>query len=349
MATGSWPTLADVLSRIDGARKQMYIAEYLSQALAITEDMPMKEGTEIFGHEFAYRTSMPAGNWRQLNQGVGYSKSTTGKARVGMGSLEGYSQIDRMLAEANPAGIQAFRETEDVAFIEGMGQTWEETIFYGNANTNPAAFNGLSVLYNTTTQTTAQNAVNVINGGGVGVSNASIWLVAWGMRTAYAVYPRGSAAGLQAVDKGDVTPAYDSAGNRYEAYTTWFRQQGGLAVEDWRNVVRIANLDVTTAGLAGPSAPDLFLLLSQAVMLPPALGKGVSGIMKTDAPTDAVPSVRPAIYVNRTLRFWMDAQAMRNRTVLQTINDAAGKVQDYFRGVPVRISDRLLITESAVS
>lgn len=349
MATGSWPTLSDVLSRIDGAKKQMFIAEMLSQSLAITEDMPLKEGTEIFGHEFAYRTSMPAGNWRQLNQGVGYSKSTTGKARVGMGSLEGYSQIDRMLAEANPAGIQAFRETEDVAFIEGMGQTWEETIFYGNQTTNPAAFNGLSVLYNTLTQTTAQNAVNVLNGGGVGSSNASMWLCAWGMRTAYGVYPRNSAAGLQSMDKADTVPAYDSAGNRYEAFTTWFRQQGGLAVEDWRNVVRLANLDVTNAGLAGPNAPDLFLLLSQMVMLPPALGKGVSGIMRTDAPNDAVPSVRPAIYCNRTVRFWLDAQGMRNRTVLQTINDAAGRVQDVFRGIPIRISDRLLITETAVS
>lgn len=347
--TGSWPTLADVVSRLDGAKKQMYIAEMLSQALAVTEDMPLKEGTEIFGHEFGYRTSMPAGNWRQLNQGVGYSKSTTGKARVGMGSLEGYSQIDRMLAEANPAGVQAFRETEDVAFIEGMGQTWEETVWYGNATTNPASFNGFSVLYNTLSQTTAQNAVNVINGGGVGSSNASIWLAAWGMRTVYGVYPRNSRAGLSHEDKGDVVPAYDSAGNRFEAYTSWFRHQGGMAIEDWRNVARICNLDVTTAGLAGPSAPDLFLLLSQLVMLPPALGKGVSGIMRTDAPTDAVPSIRPALYCNRTIRFWLDAQGMRNRTVLQTINDAAGRVQDTFRGIPIRISDRLLISETAVA
>lgn len=349
MATGAWPTLADVTSRIDGAGKQMYIAEMLSQSTALVEDMPLKEGTEIFGHEFSYRTSLPAGNFRQLNQGVGYSKSTTGKARLGMGSLEGYSQIDRMLAEANPSGIEAFRTTEDVAFIEGMGQTWEQTLWYGNTNTNPAAFLGMSLFYNTLTQATAQNAVNVINGGGVGSSNASLWLIAWGERTVYGTYPRNSKAGLVSEDKADTVPAYDNVGNRYEAYTTYFRQQGNIVPEDWRNAVRIANLDTTSAGLAGASAPDLFLLLSQAVMLPPALGKGVSGIMKTDSPTDPTPSVRPVIYANRTIRFWMDAQGMRDRNVLLTINDAAGRPQDVFRGVPVKISDRLLITESAVS
>src|SRR6185369_17235489 len=105
--------MPDVLSRIDGAGKQMYIAEMLSQSIVTAQDMPYKQGTEIFGHTYSYRTSIPAGNWRQLNQGVGYSKSTTGKASVGMASLEGYSQVDRMLAEANPDGIDAFRTSEE--------------------------------------------------------------------------------------------------------------------------------------------------------------------------------------------------------------------------------------------
>lgn len=349
MPTGAWPTLADVTSRIDGAGKQMYIAEMLSQSIIMQEDMAYKQGTEIFGHEYAYRTSIPAGNWRQLNQGVGYSKSTTGKARVGMGSLEGYSQVDRLLAEANPDGISAFRESEEIAFIEGMGQTWEETVWYGNTNTNPAEFIGLSVYYNTRNTTLAQNAQNVINGGGVGANNASMWLVCHGERTFYGLYPRGSKAGLVSEDKADTVPAYDSIGNRYEAFTTWFRQMGSIAVEDWRQVVRIANLDVTAAGLAGPDAADLFVFMSQAVMLPPALGKSISGITRTDAPTDPTPSVRPVWYTNRTVRFWMDVQGMRDRNVLLTLNDAAGKPQDVFRGVPVKVSDRLLITEDAVT
>lgn len=348
MPTGSWPTLTDVLSRIDSAGKQIYIAELLSQMIPLMQDMPQRQGTEIMGHEYSYRTSMPAGNFRQLNQGVGYSKSTTGKARVGMASLEGYSQVDRLLAESNPDGVAAFRTSEEISFIEGFGQTWEQTAWYGNTNVDPAQFIGLSVYYNTRTQTSAQNAQNVLNGGGVGSSNASLWLVGWGERTVYGTYPRGSKAGLTTEDKADTTPAYDNVGNRFEAYTTWFRQMGSIAVEDWRQVVRIANLDVTTAGLAGASGPDLFLLMSQAVLAPPSLGQGVAGLGPTDSPTDPMPSVMPKFYCNRTIRFWMDAQGMRNRNVLLTVNDAAGKPQDVFRGIPVRVSDRLITSEAAV-
>lgn len=341
--------MPDVLSRIDSAGKQMYIAEMLSQAIVTAQDMPYKQGTEIFGHTYAYRTSIPAGNWRQLNQGVGYSKSTTGKASVGMASLEGYSQVDRMLAEANPDGIDAFRTSEEVSFIEGFGQTWEETLWYGNTNANPAEFIGLSIYYNTGDQSLAQNAQNVIDGLGTGSDNASMWLVGWGERSCYGAYPRGSKAGLVSEDKADTVPAYDNLGNRYEAFTTWFRQQGTIAVEDWREVVRIANLDVTASGLAGPDAADLFLLMSQAIMLPPAAGQGLSGISMTDAPNNATPSTRYVWYMNRTLAFWLTAQSIRDRNVLLDPDASAGRPWTSWRGLPIKISDRLLQTEEAVT
>ncbi|MEO6783455.1 MAG: major capsid protein, partial [Bradyrhizobium sp.] len=121
MATGQWPTLLDMLGRMDGAGKQVAIAEMLSQANELYDDMPHVEANEIGGHEFVFRTSIPAGAWRQYNQGVPYSKSTTAKSRVGLGSLEDYSQVDRMLAE-DSGDISRFRESEDVAFLEGMSQ-----------------------------------------------------------------------------------------------------------------------------------------------------------------------------------------------------------------------------------
>jgi len=182
MATGSWPTLADLTSRMDGAGKQAYIAEMLSQSIVTAEDMPMVEANEIGGHEFVFRTSIPAGSWRQYNMGVPYSKSTTAKARVGLGSLEDYSQVDRMLAE-DSGDVDEFRKNEDVAFLEGMGQTMEQTVWYGNAAANPAEFMGFAPFYNTVNASSAANAANVIDGGGTGSDNASIWLICWGTRT----------------------------------------------------------------------------------------------------------------------------------------------------------------------
>lgn len=345
MATGAWPNLADLTSRTTSWGKQAAIAEMMSQSISFVRDLPLKEGSEMGGHEFVFRTSIPTGSWRSYNMGVGYSKSTTGKARVGIGSLEGYSQVDRMLAE-DSGDIETFRYNEDIAFIEGMGQTMEQTAWYGNTSQTPAEFMGLSPFYNTIAG--AQNGANVIDGGGTGASNASLWLLGMGLRTIYGVYPRSSKAGLDQVDKGDVVPGFDSLGNRFEAFTCWFRQQLAVVPEDWRFGVRIANIDVTTAGLAGPNALDLFLAMNNAYMLPPAMDSQTSGITQTDAPSDPVPSTRFVWYCNRTVRFWMDAQGMRNRNVLLTINDAAGKPQDIIRGIPVRVSDRLLSTESRV-
>jgi hypothetical protein len=348
MATGSWPTLADVASRTDPSGDMHVIAEMLSQSIALTKDLYVMESSEMFGHEFAFRSSIPGGYWRSINSGVPYSKSTTGKSRIGLGTLEDYSQVDRLLAEGS-GNIERFRETEDVAFLEGMGQTIEQTAWYGNTTVNPAQFMGLAAFYNTVSTANAQNAQNVIDGGGTGNSNASIWLVCHGARTFHGIYPRGTKAGLVMEDKSDTVPGFDSLGNRFEAYTTWFRQMIGVVPIDWRYTARIANIDVTNAGLAGPNALDIFATLAEMVFLPPDLSRESSGITETDAPDEPAPGKRPVLYCNRTVRHWMDVQAMRDRNVLLRIEDYAGRPVDGFRDIPVRVSDQLLTTENRVT
>lgn len=347
MATGQWLNLLDVASRTDPMGKQAYIAEMMSQANEFLEYMPWIESNEMGGHEFVFRTSIPAGAWRQYNQGVPYSKSTTAKSRVGVGSLEDYSQVDKMLAE-DSNDIQGFRKNEDVAFLEGMGQTIIQTFWYGNTSATPAEFMGFSTFYNTVSTGTAANAANVIDGGGTGNSNLSIWLICFGERTIFGLYPRGSKAGLDMVDKGDTVPGFDSVGNRFEAYTSWFRHQAGLCPQDWRYAARIANLDTTSAGLAGPNAPDIFALLAEAAYLPPTLGRKSSGITMTDAPNDPSPGIRPVIFTNRTGRHWMDVQSIRDRNVLLRPDESAGVVNETWRGIPIAVVDQLLTTEARV-
>ena len=348
MGTGSWPTLSDVASRVDPSGDMHQIAEMLSQSIALTKDLYMVASSEMFGHEFAFRTSIPAGSWRQINQGVPYSKSTTAKSRIGLGTLEDYSQVDRLLAEGS-GDIVGFRESEDVAFLEGMGQTIEQTAWYGNTAVNPAQFMGLSTFYNTVNTATAQNGANVIDGAGTGNSNASIWLLCHGARTFTGLYPRNTKAGLSMEDKSDTTPAFDSLGNRFEAYTSWFRQMIAVLPVDWRYSARIANLDVTNAGLAGPNAYDIFAGLRQLMLLPPTLTATTSGITVSDAPGEPAPGIRPVIYSNRTVRHWADVQAMRDRNVLLTVDDYAGKTTMGVNGIPWKVSDQLLTTENRVT
>jgi hypothetical protein len=336
----------DLSNRVDPDGKIPVIAEMLSQCNEMTEDLPVVMANEMTGHEFVYRTSIPAGAWFGYNQGVPYGKSTTAKARVGIGMLRDYSQVDRTLAE-HSGDAEKFRESEDVAFLEGMSQTIAQTFVYGNTTVTPAEFMGLAPFYNTVNTASAQNAANVVDGGGTGSSNTSMWLIGWGPETIFGLAPRGSKAGLYMEDKGTVTPGFDAVGNRFEAYTSMFEQQTGLCPKDWRWGVRLANLDVTAAGLAGPSAPDLFALLDQMLLLMPKLTAGTSGITKSDAPNDT-GNVRPVIYGDRTLRHWLNVQSMRNRNVLLRLQDYDGKPVDTYRGIPIKTCDQILNTESRV-
>lgn len=348
MPTGQWPTLIDVAAREGPDGKPIFLAEMLSQNNEILDDLPFVEANEKTGHEFAFRDSIPAGSWRSYNMGVGYSKTTAGKDRIGIGTLAAYSQVDRDLAE-DSGDVAGFRESEDVGFMEGLSQTWTSTLIYGNTVANAAQFMGLAPFYNSLSTSTARNAANVIDGGGTGSSNTSIWLIGWSEGTIYCVYPRQGQAGLLHEDKGDTVPGYDSLGNRFEAYTSYYRWRGGLVPQDWRNAVRIANLDTTAAGLAGPAAPDIFNMMAQAMYLPPALGKRQSGISTTDAPRDRSVGVRAVFYADRTARHWMDVQSRRGANVMLNSMDYAGNPVETYRGIPVRNVDQILDTEARVT
>lgn len=343
-------TLADWGRRVDPDGTIADVAEILSQCNEIYDDMLWREGNLPDGHQTTVRTGLPEGTWRRLYQGVAYTKSTTAQVREGIGELVAYSQIDRTLAQLN-GDLAAFRMSEDNAHIEGLSQQMATVLFYGNSSINPSQFTGLSPRYNTTSASTAQNATNVLSAGGTGSSNTSIWLVGWGERTVYGLFPKGSKAGLVFEDKGDTVPGYDASGARYEAYTSYFRWQGGLCLEDWRYVVRIPNIDTTSAagGLASSTPPDLFALMSKAVVRLPTMSRRVSGIVKTDAPNEVAPGISPAFYVNRTTRQYLDIQAIRDKNVLLSPTEYAGGPVLEFRGVPIRVCDALVNTETTVS
>jgi len=141
---------------------------------------------------------------------------------------------------------------------------------------------------------------------------------------------------------------YDSSGNRFEGYTSYFAWKCGLAVKDWRYNVRICNVDTTTAGLLGTTPPDLFVLMSRAVVKLPTATRRLSGITESDAPGDPVPGIMPAWYVNRTGREFMDIQAIRDKNVLLSSKDYAGEPVMTFRDVPIRVSDSLTNAETRV-
>jgi hypothetical protein len=324
------------------------IAELLSQCNEVFKDMLWRESNLPTGHKSTVRTGLPTGTWRALYGGVAYTKSTTAQITDGVGMLSAYSQIDKNLAELD-GQVAALRMSEDNAHLEGLSQQMATALFYGNSSVNPTQFTGLSPRYNTVSTTTAQNAKNCIDAGGTGSSNASIWLCGWGDETVFGIFPKGSRAGLVFEDRGDVVPGYDSNSNPFPAYTSYFEWKAGLVLKDWRYVCRICNIDTTSAGLGGASPPDLFAMMSKSVVRLPTMSKRVSGITETDAPDEPAPGIAPAFYCNRSVREYLDIQAIRDKNVLLKPTEYAGEPVIEFRAAPIRVVDALTITESRIT
>ena len=348
MSTNIYPNLVDWARRADPDGSIAIIAEMLSQCNEIMKDMIWQEGNLPLGHKTTVRVGLPQGVWRAANQGVPSSKSLTAQFQDSIGELVDYSIVDKSIAQLN-GNVAKFRYSEDMAHVEGLSQQVASALIYSNEATTPTAFTGLAPRYNTVSTSTAKNAVNVLDAGGTASANLSIWLVGWGDHTTFGIFPKGSQAGLVYEDKGDVVPAYDSNGNRFEAYTSMFQFKLGLCVKDWRYNVRIANVDTTTAGLQGATPPDLFALMSRAVVRLPTASRRLSGITESDAPGDPVPGISPAWYVNRTGREYMDIQAIRDRNVLLSSKDYAGDPVVMFRDVPIRVVDALTNTEARIT
>ena len=341
-------TYADWAKRLDPDGKIDTIINILSQTNEILEDMLVVEGNLPTGHQTTIRTGLPSATWRLLNQGVQPTKSTTAQYTDSCGMLETYSDIDIALAELN-GNTSEFRLSEDLAFLEGMNQQMSSAYFYSNALNTPQQIMGLAPRFSTVNANNAQSANNVIDAGGTGSTNTSIWFVVWGPNTAHGIFPKGQIAGLQHRDLGEQT-LYTTVGSgqtQLQVYRTHYKWMSGLTVRDWRYIVRICNIDVTQL-LTGNAANLINALIRAAHRLPTAPIE-LSSEQKTDAPDGGQMNMgRTVIYCNRVIRTFLDIQAVNKTNVLLQLDEWEGKTITTFRGVPIRTVDAILNTEARV-
>lgn len=336
LATGQL-TLVDWAKRLDPNGNVPAVAELLSQTNDILEDAVFVEGNLPTGHRVVIRTGLPTVYWRLLNAGVPTSKSTTAQVDEGCGMMEARSHIDARLAALN-GNTASFRLSEDTAFIEAMNQLQVQTLFYGNPGVDPKTYLGLATRYGAISG--AGNAQNILDAGGTGSNNCSVYLVVWGDQTVFCPFPKGSKAGLQHRDLGEESVA-DASGNFYQALRTLYQWENGLVVKDWRYVVRICNINVTDlTGLSGTqastAATEVIKMMSRAIDRVPNLNMG-----------------RPVFYANRTVMSLLRIMALQKSTTALGIQDALNQFgqpgkQLTFLGIPVRKGDQLLNTEARV-
>lgn len=325
------PTLLDIKNRLDPNGQVAQVIEMLNQQNEILEDAVWIEANELTGHTTSIRTGIPEPTFRKLYGGVQPTKSTSVKVKEGLGMLENYAEVDKALADLN-GNSAAWRLSEESAFIEGFGQKLSRYMIYGNEATEPEGFTGLAPRFNSKS---AINGDNILTSASLpdGNDNTSLWVVGWGPQSVHMIYPKGSQAGLQIQDKGQVTiENVDGNGGRMEAYRTHYKWDAGLVVRDWRYVVRI-NFDLEDIVADGKTGPVLRDLLAKAVRRIPNLN-----------------NCRPAVYMNRDALDAFDLQMNRDPLLsFKTQEDAQGKFVTTFRGVPIRRVDQILSTEAGVS
>nr|WP_305777878.1 phage capsid protein [Pseudomonas sp. Hg5Tf] len=322
------PTLIDKFSRQDSQQKIMKIVETMARQNDWLMDAEYMECNDGSKHKTTMRSGIPEPTFRMFNQGVQPSKSTTIPVLDTTGMMEDYGLVDKGLADLS-GNEAAFRASENLGKLQGFNNKASRYFFYGNTQTEPQAFLGLSPRYNSLA---AESGRNIIDAGGTGSINASIWFVTWGELTTHLIYPKGSVAGFQHRNLGEDT-VRDDVGGEFQAYRDHFKWDIGCSVRDWRANVRVANIDITALTSDAASGAKLIENMIKAYYL---IDNPMQGEGKT------------VIYCNRTIQTFLHLQAMNSKNVNLTLGEYAGRKIPELLGIPIKRCDELLNTEARV-
>lgn len=333
-------TLVDVAKRLDPDGKIARIAELLNQENEILDDITWQEGNLPTGNRTTVRAGLPGVSFRALNEGVPRSKSNVSQFDEGAAMLEGFSEVDRK--EAILSGdVSAFRLSEANAFMEAMNQAFTTCLIYGNAAASPKSFTGIAPRYNSISGNTTTGQ-QIIDCGGTGTDNFSIFLVVWDPAKITGIYPKGTKAGLFHEDASDSpnstasdgypagTVLYDASGNPYMGYRDHFEWNCGLSVKDYRFAARAANISrasLVKDASTGADLQDVFIQLAERV-------QNTNG--------------RAAFYAPRVVTSMLRRQLVNKKNGFLSWDEIGGRRVLNFDGIPIRRVDAMNVQEARV-
>lgn len=335
LATLRNPTLLDVAKATDKDGSIVSIVEILNLTNEILEDMTWMTGNLETGNETTIRTGLPSVNWAKYYKGVLPSKGSLATVTDTCATLEGMVEISQRLADKGGKAA-AIRALESMGMAEAFNQSVAQALFYASIQVDPEKFNGFGPRFS---DKSAENGQNIIDAGGTGSDNTSIWLINWHPMTNFGIIPAGYPAGLQHQDIGiETAENFDGVtGSRLRVYRDMYYWHVGLVVKDWRYVVRIANIDQSTIngiGLQDAVSPDLVDLMIDASERVPSMSMG-----------------RFVWYMNRQVKIALRKQVRKQVSDGGglTFENFAGKQVLTFNGWPIRICDALVANEARLT
>lgn len=319
-------TLTDSLTALERVNRSAEsadarrIIESLKETNEILLDAPISEANERTSNRTVQRTALPTLEHRVYNQGVSNSASQTKTVNDVICELAGYSEVDMKLVResANP---EEFLNGEINSFIEAMGLKQAEDIFYGSHAAAAENMDGLAIRRNAVD---GKYCVNM--GGSSASSNTSVYIVKWGIDKAHLIYPKGAAGlGCERKDMGEVTVDMGS-GKKMQAYRNYFSSSYGLTLRNEKALVRLANINPSTA-----TGDDIVKAILKAYHYL-AVGDGTI-----------------AIYANADVLSLIDAATVNKDNVVYTAEDPWGQDILKIRQGRLRQCDAILSTEDVVA
>ena len=321
--------LIDVYKQQDGRGNFVDVIEMLMEMTPMLDDAIAVECNKGTTHLHTVRSGLPTVTWGKLYQGIPNSKGAKAQVEDTTGFVEGLSTVDKRLLELS-TNEGAVRLSEAQSYLEAMSQEVATKLIYGNSASDPEEFMGLAPRFD---DLGAANGGQIIDAGGTGSDNTSIWFVTWGDNQCNLLYPKGTQAGVQRDDKGEQRVT-DGSGNAYYAKEELFTWHIGLAVKDWRYVSRIANVDVS-------------LMQAGSVALYNFMRKAYYKLQNR-----RVAGGKIAIYCNRDVLESLDALATNagasDNFVRLKPMEIEGKEVMTYRGIPIRETDAIINTEARV-
>ena len=116
------------------------------------------------------------------------------------------------------------------------------------------------------------------------------------------------------------------------AYVDHFQMKAGIALPDWRYVVRIPNIDVSDLTTDASTGANLITLMVQALHRPPG----------------GTRRAKFKFYANKTIKQYLDLQAFNKTNVHLSAGEEEGRLKTKIRGIEIGTCDALLETEAAV-
>lgn len=328
------PTYLDWMQSMGNDHPSAVFINQAAQTNQIIPDMTFMEGSELTGTTVNMLTGVPESTFRKLYQRKQPGKVTRSSVREAAAMMDEYAVVDYRMVEQG-GNVQQLRAQEAIGRIESMTQKVAKTIFYGNLSDKPEELHGLANRYSSKTAKNGKR--NIIDAGGTGSDNRSIWLIGWGPTAFYGFVPKGSTAGIVVNDENKVTETHS---NGYlTVYRNHFAWTLGIALADWRYVVRVANIDLSDLKRR-PGDDDVLLpdLMKQALRRVPRTG----GEM-----------IRYAFYMSADVLDYFEAQlshAVRNSTLTwDMVGGVETQVWGGASGLPLRQVDQLEVDEARVT